>query len=537
MILAYTAKRIFTCRQKKPPPPPPTHTHTMERLISSRSKESRVIIGLMSGTSCDGIDAACVRVHGHGSGTRVKLLSFLTVPFSEADREQIFQLFRANATLDSLVSCNMLLGNLFAKAAKMAAAAARIDNLGSDVDFIGSHGQTIRHLPATIVAAAVGDEATQAAPPQPAIPIPDETMSHYRHPGTLQIGEPSAIAYCTGVNVVGDFRPADMAAGGQGAPLLPLVDRILHSHDTKTRLLLNIGGIANVAVLPPKTRHGIVGNGDDGERDGGGGGGRGGGKVAGDATKRGIESNAAATDDVYAFDCGPGNMTVDACISILYPHLNQAFDESGLTAASGTVDQVALAKLKKHAFFTSKPPKSCGRDEFGVDFVKSFLDSYKFANAADTVATFTALTTDTIIESLRKYVLLRNSDHVIDHNSAEGSRNNSSGGGGGGDCDVTCVDISAAAVATMPSLLDVEAIYVSGGGVHNKTMMKALTEGLAPLPVLPFGALGDAANADAREAVAFAILANETVMGNAGNLCSATGAKAQVSLGKICLAL
>ena len=375
------------------------------------ARESRRIVGLISGTSADGIDALLVDVEGCGRDTRCEILAFETVTLEADLRARVFSLFEEEAGLDELCRLNFALGEAFAAAALEVIAAAGLEPAA--VDLIGSHGQTVRHLP----------QASPAA--------------------TLQIGEPAVIAQRTGITTIADFRPADMAVGGQGAPLVPLADYLLCGDAERGRLLLNIGGIANLTVLPA----------------------------------------AASPGEVAAFDIGPGNMLVDGVVS----HFSggaEHFDRDGRRAAAGKVDQELLARLLGHRFLHKPPPKSTGREEFGAPFLSAVMGQVDLA-ADDLVATLTAFTSSAIIGGIRAFV---------------------------------------------PEV-GMEELWVGGGGVHNPVLMEQLRTGLPELRVASIEGLG--IPADGREALAFAVLANETLMGRCGNLPAATGARRPVILGKI----
>ncbi len=387
----------------------------MQRLIESASKESRRVVGLMTGTSADGIDAVLAEIEGWGETTEFEILSHLTHPLPEALQADLFLLFQPDALVEDLCRVNFALGDALAEATLQVAAAANLEPAA--IDLVGSHGQTVRHLP-------------KSAPPS-----------------TLQIGEAAVIARRTGIPVVSDFRPADMAAGGEGAPLVPLMDVLLFSHPDRGRLLLNIGGIANVTAVPPGAR---------GEQG------------------------------VLAFDLGPGNALVDAAVL----HLTGAaerFDDGGRRAAAGTVDEEWVERLMKHEFFRRPPPKSTGREEFGTMYLAEVMRQAQLG-PADLVATLTALTARGIAVGVERFA------------DPEGA---------------------------------LEEVWVSGGGVRNTHLMGLLEEVLAPREVGSIDALG--VPADAKEALAFAVLANETLMGRPGNLRAATGAKADAVLGKISL--
>ncbi|MYI60450.1 MAG: anhydro-N-acetylmuramic acid kinase, partial [Gemmatimonadetes bacterium] len=294
------------------------------RLAELAAKERRRVVGLMSGTSADGIDAVLVDLWGCGDSTRYEILSFNTTPLPSDLRREVFALFAEDASLDALCRINFALGEAFATAALAAAEQAKLSP--ESIDLIGSHGQTVRHLPAS--------------------------------GATLQIGEPAVIAARTGAVTIADFRAADMAVGGEGAPLVPLVDHLLFAGH-EGRLLLNIGGIANITALPP---------------------------------------NADASA-VRAFDLGPGNMLIDAAVAQCTGG-REHFDRGGARAARGRVDEALLAELMRHSFLQREPPKSTGREEFGEPFLAEILRRGTWSDD-DLIATLTAFTVQSIAEGIR----------------------------------------------------------------------------------------------------------------------------------------
>ncbi len=390
----------------------------MHRLAELAAKKRRRVVGLMSGTSADGIDAVLVDLWGYGDSMRYEILAFNTTPLPSDLRREVFALFAADASLDALCRVNFALGEAFATAALAAAEQAKLSP--ESIDLIGSHGQTVRHLPAS--------------------------------GATLQIGEPAVIAVRTGAVTIADFRAADMAVGGEGAPLVPLVDHLLFAHRHEGRLLLNIGGIANITALPP---------------------------------------NADASA-VRAFDLGPGNMLIDAAVA----HCTggrEPFDREGVRAARGRVDEALLAELMRVDFLQREPPKSTGREEFGEPFLAEILRRGPW-NDDDLIATLTAFTVQSIAEGIRRFCL-----------SAE--------------------------LKSEPG--EFAKLWVGGGGVHNPRIMAGLRHALPELAVQSLADLG--VDPDAREALAFAVLANETLMGRTGNIPAATRAQRPVVLGKIAL--
>jgi anhydro-N-acetylmuramic acid kinase len=269
----------------------------MRKRIHGR-RAHRLVVGLMSGTSADGIDAVVARISGTGQGLKARLMAHVQRPFPKPLREHILR-----ACLDGRVAeiceLNFLLGEHFASAALAVIQKAGLEP--GRIDAIGSHGQTVHHLPRA------------------------------KTPSTFQIGEPAVIAERTGITTVADFRVRDMAAGGQGAPLVPYVDWAIYSDKKRPRILQNIGGIGNLTFLPANAR----------------------------------------LDQVEAFDTGPGNMVMDAIVTKLSSG-RQSYDKDGSRAARGKVSKRLLDELMKHPFLHRKPPKTTGREEFGAPFVESF---------------------------------------------------------------------------------------------------------------------------------------------------------------------
>ena len=385
----------------------------LQALLRLREVTPRRIVGLISGTSADGIDAALVEVEGAGETTRVRLLRFATRAYDPALRRRVLAL--GEASVPELTRVHYAVGEAFARTALDVIEPARREGL--DVHLVGSHGQTARHHP------RAGEPGGRAA--------------------TLQVGEPAVIAERTGLPVVADFRPRDVVAGGEGAPLVPLVDWLLFRVSGRVRACLNLGGIANATVLPDRL------------------------------------------EDVRAFDLGPANMPLDAVVQA-WTHGAEVFDQDGARAAAGRVDPGLLAELLAHPFFALPPPKSTGRETFGDAFVRPLL--VRFAGReGDLLATLTRFVAEAVADGISRHVRER-----------------------------------------------VEEVLVSGGGARNRTLMGLLAETLAPLPVRSLAEVG--MDPDAKEAVAFAVLANETLFGRPGNLPAATGAAGPRVLGKIVLA-
>jgi anhydro-N-acetylmuramic acid kinase len=401
-----------------------------------------IVAGVMSGTSADGINVALVRVgvagdwsslrssvSGGGSRGRgrprhtIKLMGHAEFSYPAKVRAAVLSAMNATrAGVADLARLNFLLGELYADAVLATQRKFRVK-----ADLVGCHGQTLYHQ---------GER---------------QLFLGRRVAATWQTGEAAVIAARVGVPVVSDFRPADMAAGGKGAPLVPYLDYLLFRDAKIGRIVQNVGGIANLTAIPAGT----------------------------DA------------DRVFAFDTGPGNMVIDAVTDALF---GRAFDRGGKIAASGKVLESVVGPMLRHKFFRAKPPKTAGREEFGREFVRDFLRRCGPARKEDVVATATALTARSIADAVKRFVMRR---------SQPSSKNSS--------CEM----------------------ILSGGGARNATLVGMLTEGLVPLGVrLRFSdELG--LPSEAKEAVAFALLAYETWNRRASNLPSATGAKRCAVLGKI----
>jgi anhydro-N-acetylmuramic acid kinase len=382
-------------------------------------RNPQLIVGLMSGTSADGIDAVVAAIKGSGRQLSACVLAHVHRPFPPALRQRILHLC-LHGTVAEICELNFRLGEEFARAALYVIRQAK--RHPEEITAIGSHGQTIHHLP------------------------------NARTPSTLQIGEPAVIAERTGITTVADFRVRDMAAGGQGAPLVPYADWALFTHRAKPRIVQNIGGIGNLTFLPPRAQLG----------------------------------------DVISFDTGPGNMVIDALMTAL-THGREAFDRDGRWAARGRVSERLLLELMSHPFLRRRPPKTTGREEFGEVFVQRLLASAHRLRLKpeDLVATATAFTAATIAEAYR------------------------------------CTIFPKLTARTRDSL----EIILGGGGAKNPTLRRMLAERVGAGQWFTHEDFG-IANA-AKEALAFAILAHETLLGQPGNVPSATGASRAAVLGKI----
>ena len=304
------------------------------REIAARDKMR--VAGLMSGTSVDGVDVAIVDV----TKQKVYLLAFDVFPYPPALRREILRLCRPeSARLDNICHYNFVLGEVFADAIIKLCRKSGIPL--SSIDLVGSHGQTIYHNPR------------------------GKRYSRTTIRSTLQIGEPSVIAQRTGITTVADFRPRDMAAGGEGAPLVPYADYFLFGHNRLSRAVQNIGGIANVTFLP-----------------------------------RGCKQ-----DDIIAFDTGPGNVVIDSIIRLISGG-KKRFDPAGKMAAQGTASKRLLNEMLRHPFLRRRPPKSTGREEFGSAFANRIYQSaaQKFLSNNDIVATVTAFTANSIAQAYHQFL-------------------------------------------------------------------------------------------------------------------------------------
>ena len=414
----------------------------------SMTKTSMLVLGMMSGTSADGIDAALVKISGLPQTRRVppslkiKLLNHTHQPFPREVRNEILRVAEQNPlTPGEFSQLHARLGHVYAEAALAACEKFRISP--KKIDLVGNHGQTIFHQG-----------------------VPTDFLGE-KTASSLQIGDGSIIANLTGITTVSDFRPADMALGGQGAPLVPFADYVLYRDLKLGRVSLNIGGIANITVIP---------------------------------------SNAKPSD-VFAFDTGPGNMLIDALVQH-FTKGRQRYDKDAKLARQGRLHRELLAQLMCDPYFKLPPPKSTGREYFGAPYVKKLLALARLhhANSNDLVHTVTVFTAASIAEAIHHFVLPK-------HKIAR--------------------------------------IIVSGGGADNPLLMAQLTALLgrsslgaryivpsSPRPystptieIYPSSTF--AVPTDAKEALAFAILAYETFHQRPSNLPSATGARKPAILGKI----
>lgn len=371
-------------------------------------------IGLISGTSLDGIDVAICHIEGHAQQAKIEVLGFDTVSYAPEVRQELLNLYEdSENAIARISSMNALIGDAFAAAALKVLADHGLS--ADDVVAVGSHGQTVWHQPE-----AEGDLIV---------------------PSTLQIGDASRIAAALNCAVVSDFRVADMSVGGQGAPLAPYMDWASFGDPTLNRCVQNIGGIGNVTWVPAK----------------------------------------ASVNDVIAFDTGPGNMLIDALVTRL-TNGAQTFDADGAIGMNGGVDYEMLNVLLSDPYLDVAPPKTTGREYYGSAMIESILERHPLD--ANLIATVTAYTAHSIADAYRRW---------------------------------------------LPELPD--EVYVNGGGARNPLLMRMIADALDGIPVRSTDDLG--INADAKEAICFALMGHDSLAGYPTNIPGATGARRAVTLGNV----
>ncbi|WP_159636222.1 anhydro-N-acetylmuramic acid kinase AnmK [Erysipelothrix anatis] len=373
----------------------------------------KIAIGLMSGTSLDGVDAVLTKISGYGVDTNLEVLGFTSLDIDDTLRQKILNVSHPESSrVDDITSLNMELGMVWSNAVTKLLDETQYKGT---IDFIASHGQTIHHLP-------------------------NATAPHVR--STLQIGDPSYLAYDHNTDVVFNFRMMDMVAGGDGAPLVPYTEFVLYRDAKKTRLLQNIGGIGNVTVIPAN----------------------------------------AQLDDVSAFDTGPGNMMMNAAMAYFY---QKPYDKDATMAKQGHLIQELFDTLATNPYLNIAPPKSTGREMFGEDVVKAICETYP-NQANDVLYTLTYFTAYTIAQAYKDFVMPH---HTIDE------------------------------------------VILGGGGAYNPLLVSLIDEMLDGIVVITQESLGF--SSDAKEAIAFVILGNETLNKQPSNVPTATGASKPVILGQI----
>jgi anhydro-N-acetylmuramic acid kinase len=413
----------------------------VERFIEIARKKTRVVSGLMSGTSVDAIDAVLVRIDGNArDGARIEMLRFASFGFPREIQTRIKLLFERERdrklsdpesgehpalwTIEEICHLDFVLGELFAQAANKLIADAGFKN--DDVDLIAAAGQTIWHRPRPTTEPSTGS-----------LPWLDEPVTTR---STLAIGQAAVIAERTGIITIGDLRVRDVAAGGHGAPLVAYFDWGQLRHSKLARAMQNIGGIANVTYIPPN----------------------------------------AKLDEVVAFDTGPGNMIIDS-LMYLVTNGTETFDRDGAAAARGRVNEEVLGWCMSDPYFELKPPKTTGRERFGRQFAARMAERFRDVDPDDLIATATAFTAESIARSYRDFI-------------------------------------------GQP----VDEVIVAGGGARNPTLLRMLRERLPGTAVTVYEFLQE------KEAMAMALIANDTISGLDTNVASLTGGHATV-LGKICL--
>lgn len=394
----------------------------MNKLINLFKKKKKIAIGIMSGTSLDGIDVALIELTGHSTNTKIKTIAYDEFPFPNNFKKYILDnSHKETSNVEDICRLNFLIARIYADAVKKFCRKIKFDL--SKIDFIGSHGQTIHHLP----------QKTK--------------MFGFESASTLQIGCPSVLAKLTGVVTIGDFRTGDMALDGQGAPLVPYFDYIMFHSKKKNRALLNIGGISNFTIL----------------------------------------NKNYGQEKVIAFDTGPGNMMIDILMKKFF---KKKFDKNGEVGLCGKFNAELFEALKtKDEYIEKRPPKSTGREYYGELFLQPFLKRFQKLRKEDWLNTVTNFTAYAVYRNYQKFVLKETK---------------------------------------------IEELIVSGGGAKNLLLMNYLNSYFGKDVIVKiFDDIGFPS--DAKEAICFAVLANETICGNASNIPRVTGARKPTILGKICL--
>lgn len=405
-----------------------------------RPAKAMIVAGVMSGTSADGVDVALVRLSPSrtaGDAPKLKLLSHSGFPYLKAVREDVLRAMEGAAMPAAEFSrLNWRLGSVYATCVARACAEAGVE------------------LPISTAAAEKPVKKSRKVERLELVGLHGQTIFHEARRATWQLGEAAVLRERLGVPIVSDFRPADVAAGGQGAPLVPMLDFCLFRSPTKNRVLLNLGGIANLTAIPA----------------------------------------GAGFDGVLAFDTGPANMVVDA---LMAAEFGKSFDQDGKIALQGKAMKGVVSLLLGEPYFAATPPKSCGREQFGAEFVQRLREVSALArpSAADLVATATELTAASILDAYGRFCWTH--------------------------------------MGQRAPLAKATELVAAGGGVHNATLMRRLTEGFAALGVKMMTMDEFGIGAQAKEAVAFALLAWLSWHGLPGNVPAATGASGPRVLGKV----
>ena len=408
------------------------HDHINSRLEGYVDRREHHLIGIMSGTSLDGVDAVLTRIItlADGSIAEASLVGQASIPYSGELRSILLALSSPEtAKIDDLVYAHFGLSEWYAAVVGQLLAETGFD--ASEVDAICLHGQTVWHAPAPRLFPAPGG-------------------AHIPVKGTLQIGSGATLRERAGIPVIFDFRSRDMAAGGEGAPLAPYVDALLFGSPARGRIVQNIGGIGNATVVPA----------------------------------------GSMREGIFAFDTGPGNMIID---ELIRRKTNGAehYDEGGRRGRAGKVDEALVAALMADDYYAKEPPKSTGREMYSAAFVSRLIDEARRRGLSfeDTVATAMAFTAESIARSYRDFIYPKTK---------------------------------------------IDDVVIGGGGALNGCLMDMLRSRLpAEVTLMTTADLG--VPEQAREAIAFAVLGHEALMGRAGNLPAVTGAARDVILGNITL--
>lgn len=394
----------------------------MKNLFELSKKEKKRVIGLMSGTSIDSVDVALVEINGNWINTKINLLGYTEYPYPDGLKRLILKNSdKKESNVEEISQLNFLLAQIYVEAIN--ALLSKLDLGLNDIDLIGSHGQTIHHLPIKI-----------------------EMFNHFVS-STFQIGDPSVIAKLTGTVTIGDFRVADVALDGQGAPLVPYFDFLIFRSTKKNRALLNIGGISNLTIIKKNCR----------------------------------------INEVIAFDTGPGNMLIDFLAAYFF---NKSYDPNGEIAESGKFNlELFNAAVLKDNFIERMPPKSTGREYYGQSFLLPLLEEFGNIPGEDWLNTFTNFTAYGIHRNYEKFIKPK---------------------------------------------FDIDELIISGGGAKNGFLYKSIMQYFgSAVEIKIIDDIG--MSSESKEAICFAVLANETISGNPANIPMATGALRPTILGKICL--
>ena len=394
----------------------------MKKFKELENKNKKIVAGLMSGTSLDGVDVALLEIEGNGTSTKLELIGYLQYPFPKGLRKELLKnSLKETSNVESISQLNFLIPHIYFDAIKSLCNELNfpIDN----IDLIGSHGQTIQHIPNK------------------------KDYFGYKISSTLQIGDPAVLAKLSGIVTIGDFRTGDIALGGEGAPLIPYFDYIIFHSDEKNIALLNIGGISNFTIL----------------------------------------NKEKSLEDVLAFDTGPGNMLIDTLTKKMF---GKDYDKDGNFARAGKFNEALFEALKlKDNFIEKAPPKSTGREYYGEQFFSGLFEEFNNLSKEDWLNTVTKFTAYAVYRNYEKFVM---NETKIDE------------------------------------------LIISGGGAKNTFLYECLhNEFGESVEIKVIDDIG--ISSDAKEAICFAVLANETIAGNPTNIPRTTGASKPTILGKICL--